>query len=446
MSASVFTVGKDVEACQVEQPPNDLSYDLAVIQFNDDGTPADTSQLTAAATCISQARRNPNGAIVLLFIHGWHHNAEWNTATDEGDSHFRAFRDVLFAITRREAERYFPTPAGRRVVGIYIGWNGDPSDSWLTNAGPLTHLSFWNRYSTAKRIGDGSALRDTIRTIVARTKDRLPSETTPPAPPPESPLILIGHSMGAVILESAFLALLKDSSNPLVRESPNDARIVAVHRAGQRVSFPDVVIALNSAADSTILKEIRKELDAQKITKTLAIPSGVSYEPPLLSYAPPLLISATSTADDDTKILWRAANLPWPGHTTDGHDATLFTHEFQRGPVVTCNPRGFVDFGQSWHCLRAPEPPNVKTPSIAVDLPARDRRGTEDHPFFSRYILLPLGDVRNAHTTWVFQLPPEIVPNHNDIFNSRASSLILALIQASGAVLSLAEDLNRTFE
>jgi hypothetical protein len=197
MSASVFTVGKDVKACQVQQPPNDLSYDLAVIQFNDDGTPADTRQLTAAATCIAQARRNPNGAIVLLFIHGWHHNAEWNTATDEGDSDFRAFRDVLFAMTRREAERYFPnfqTAVGRRVVGIYIGWNGDPSDSWLTNAGPLTHLSFWTRYSTAKRIGDGSALRDTIRAIVARTKDRLPSETTAPAP--ESPLILIGHSMG----------------------------------------------------------------------------------------------------------------------------------------------------------------------------------------------------------------------------------------------------------
>jgi hypothetical protein len=233
--------------------------------------------------------------------------------------------------------------------------------------------------------------------------------------------------------------LLKDSNSPLVRESPNDARIVAVQRAGQRVSFPDVVIALNSAADSTILKGIRKELDAQQITKTLAIASGISY-------APPLLISATSTADDDTKILWRAANLPWLGRTTDGHDATLFTHEFGRGPVVTCNPRGYVDFGQSWHCLRAPEPPNVATPSIAVDLPARERRGTEDQQFFSRYILRPLDDVHDAHTTWVFQLPPEIVPNHNDIFNSRASSLILALIQASGAVMSLAEDLNQTFE
>ncbi len=47
---------------------------------------------------------------------------------------------------------------------------------------------------------------------------------------------------------------------------------------------------------------------------------------------------------------------------------------------------------------------------------------------------------------WVFQVPPEVIKDHNDIFNTKARSLILALIQISGAVASLAEDWGASFE
>jgi hypothetical protein len=47
---------------------------------------------------------------------------------------------------------------------------------------------------------------------------------------------------------------------------------------------------------------------------------------------------------------------------------------------------------------------------------------------------------------WIFQVPPEVIKDHNDIFNSKARSLILALIQISGAVASLAEDWAHSFE
>jgi hypothetical protein len=46
----------------------------------------------------------------------------------------------------------------------------------------------------------------------------------------------------------------------------------------------------------------------------------------------------------------------------------------------------------------------------------------------------------------VFQVPPEIIKDHNDIFNSKARSLVLGLIQISGAVASLAENWQDTFE
>src|SRR5437868_3968686 len=111
--------------------------------------------LTAATETITAARTNPNGAVVVCFVHGWHHSARWDFSDDSGDAHFAAFR-VLRSLTLRKAERYFTDPAsgGRRVVGVYIGRNGDPTCRW-TNAGALTHVSFWNRYRAAKQIGDG---------------------------------------------------------------------------------------------------------------------------------------------------------------------------------------------------------------------------------------------------------------------------------------------------
>ncbi len=440
---STFTVEVrgGVHAGGQQRPPNDQSYELAVLRFNDDGTPVDPGQLAAAAECIARARRSPNGAVVLLFIHGWHHNADWDTASNGGDSHFRAVRTVLSTLTLREAERYSPEgPSGRRVVGVYVGWNGDPSDSWLTKAGPLTHLSFWDRYSTAKSIGEAEHLRQAVRTIVKQTKEAVrPDPTAPPYPPRESPLILIGHSMGALMLESVFLALLKDPSQPLVAAPAGDIRPVEVRQGATRVSFPDVVIALNSAADSIIFKEIKERLREQGLTKKVMAP-GVSY-------SPPLLISATSSADKDTKVIWRAANVLWPGRTTDGHDSTLFTHVLKVAErPVTCNPRGFVDFGQNWHCLRAPEPADAASPAFAIDLPTRDRTSAQDRPPFARYRLTPVQDSHVAQPAWVFQVPPEIIGDHNDIFNSRGSSLMLALIQVSGAVMSLANDWQDTFE
>ena len=45
--------------------------------------------------------------------------------------------------------------------------------------------------------------------------------------------------------------------------------------------------------------------------------------------APPIMMSVTSTADTDTRHIWRLAQgifAPW--RKTDGHDASLFTHDF----------------------------------------------------------------------------------------------------------------------
>jgi hypothetical protein len=435
-------------------PPNHPSFDLAVIQFKDNGGYLDPQQIDSADDCIRKARSstsNQNGAVVIIFIHGWHHGAQWartrstSASQADGDDHFHAFRLVLESLALREAERYRGTATesagGRRVVGIYVGWNGDPEDSWICSTPVLTYFTFGNRYDVAESIGSSAQFLEAIRRIIASAKEPVPvSPDQPEKFRPESPLVMIGHSMGALMLQSALLALLEDERTPLIRRQPW-GRVGPVEiRGGNHVlSFPDLILSLNSAADSDIAKRTIDALEKQKIAKT-ASTVGISYSPPLLA-------SVTSTADAATGAIWRIAN--GFSRKTDGHDESLFTHRFRlRQRQVTCNRREFLDLGQNWHCLRTPEPSAAATPVIPIDLPARERIGAEDVAVpHDRYTIAPLGDdIRSAHLMWVFQVPPSLIKDHNDIFNSRARSLILGLIQISGAVASVAEDWERSFE
>jgi pimeloyl-ACP methyl ester carboxylesterase len=450
---SVFTVDarQEIQGApapqvdQVDKEANDQSFDLAVIKFKDDGCCRDPSEIDAAAKCIQQARcsrLNKNGAVVVVFIHGWHHNASW-FQDGTGDSHFKGFRQVLASLALREAERTGVLEAesgaqpllGRRVVGVYLGWSGDPECSWLPRW--LTHASFWERYKVAETIGGGHDMSKAIRKIVASTKDPLGSVPERP----ESPLILIGHSMGALMLESTFLSLLRAKDEPLVRgvKSPS---VVEIRSGDTLISFPDVLIAINSAADSRIAKGIKSALMQRGLKKTL-----VSHQ---ISYAPPLLVSLTSVADLATKVLWEAAHL-WR-RRTDGHDKSLLSHKFEFEkcgvPCVAWKALKAVDYGQNWHCLHPPSKMNGEaTPSFAIDLPTRQRQGEKDLDVpHDRFRLAPLGNSQDANLAWVFQVPKEVIRNHNDIFNSQSSLLTMALIQISGAVMSLAVDWERNFE
>ena len=173
--SSIFTVDVPTNSARPgpsAYQPNEMSFEVAVVAFGDDGLCSHPSQLTAALRCIEQARSGPSaGAVVLLFIHGWHHGSSWD------DTHFVAFREVLKRLACREAERYGPLGAsGRRVVGIYLSWNGDPENTTLLRAGWLSLLTFWNRYSVAGSVGQANDFRDALRAIIlsAKSPDRVP--------------------------------------------------------------------------------------------------------------------------------------------------------------------------------------------------------------------------------------------------------------------------------
>ena len=168
--------------------------------------------------------------------------------------------------------------------------------------------------------------------------------------------------------------------------------------------------------------------------------------------------------DMATRLIWRFANLPW--HKTAGHNRSLFTHELRtRGEETLCAAAALgslaVSFGQPWHCLRYPDPPKADFPSVPIDLPKAIPLQEYERvlPQHIRYVLKPLGEKKGVlglvrhkatlddlHPFWIFRMPPAISSSYNDIFNFRSSLLIMALLQISGAIMSLAKGWEEVFE
>ena len=91
-------------------------------------------------------------------------------------------------------------------------------------------------------------MRDVLERIVGAAKAPMPGMS-------ESPLVLCGHSMGGLVMEAAFLALLRERRirDPLAWDRTMDANKragVEVKLDGKVVAFPDVVLSVNSAAHS----------------------------------------------------------------------------------------------------------------------------------------------------------------------------------------------------
>ena len=104
--------------------PKDGRYKLALIEFGDQGSMLDPSQLAAALQVIDKADR----PLLFVYIHGWQNNAV------SGDvCRFEHFIDTMSG---------FPEMTGRKinVIGVYIAWRGKD----LTVPG-LNLLTFWSR-------------------------------------------------------------------------------------------------------------------------------------------------------------------------------------------------------------------------------------------------------------------------------------------------------------
>jgi hypothetical protein len=356
------------------------SAGLSFIEFDDKGKLFSPIEVSAALNEIDKYKAQSTGgdALVVVFIHGWKNNASDDSGNVWG---FRRALDEIAALS-----------VDRPVVGIYIGWPGVGFPG--QNSGFLEDLSFSNRESVANRVGAGD-LRNTLVQIMQRTKGNDYQG--------KSSCILIGHSFGGLVLESAITPVLED----LIKQSP----------PGQKILSPaDLIVLLNEAAPAGLAVRFLKYLKNENVT--YSDDSGTNH---------PLLLSMTSSGDVATKFAFpggqfispsRPANLKKHPPDEFGIDSDL-TYWL----LTTANTVALQNHEFDSRTPPLPPPDNVYVsvlvgPKLAFDFV----RARVPNP------------IKNDTPYWVSQLPELFVPDHGTVFGCNFMYLLLNLLER-GAVL-----------
>jgi hypothetical protein len=147
-------------------------YTLGFVEFDDQGEPWAPAQAERVLETIERANQSPNGAIVIVFVHGWKNNASPEQEAKEGYS-LNGFNKLLTELTR--LLRVIHPTSAPEVVGVFIAWRGQ-------SAKALQNLTFWGRRKAARRVASPSATGALFEILTAARAN------------PKSRVGLIGHS------------------------------------------------------------------------------------------------------------------------------------------------------------------------------------------------------------------------------------------------------------
>jgi hypothetical protein len=333
---------------------------LFPVRLTDDGEFVERCELTDAL----QELRAPGPQLAVIYIHGWKHDAR------PGDTDRLNLAKLLDLLSSREA--LLPHP--RRVVGVYVSWNGQRSDVPILN-----NLTFWGRKKTADLITQSAIVTKIISAIDGTERKRRQAN-----PAINDVTIYAGHSFGARMLYSAVSQVVirdvefafPDTMEGNAGASQNSSEPPRL--AYQRISgVGDLVVLLNPAFEASFYKAF----------ETLVRPGGAgvgSEEAAREKFSSdqlPLMLTLSATTDSATKIAFpigQAIALNWSDirRTTLGNYSPAYTHTL----TVSAQPGG-VDAQQSanyWYdkfcagaiCLvRAPTVTETGDPFIVAQAP-----------------------------------------------------------------------------
>lgn len=182
-------------------PQKGSNYLFSTIEFDDQGEMWQREQLYRTLDLISDFGSNGYPVTLIVFVHGWKHDASTNS------SNYRDFRRFImnFAAAQSGTAERRPDHAGskpRQIVGVYISWRGNlyrrdrDYPGWVEEL-PLD-LSFWNRKRVASQVA-GVSSTEAILSLAAQTR----LSDAGHGPEEASKVILIGHSFGGLLLERA---------------------------------------------------------------------------------------------------------------------------------------------------------------------------------------------------------------------------------------------------
>jgi dienelactone hydrolase len=259
-------------------------YLLGIVEFDDQGEQQVGAQMDTLFDRL-RAESASQDLCIVIFVHGWEHNASWD------DPNVEEFRTLLARLALTE-DQHAPGMLGkpRKAVGIYAGWRGRSLEGNY-----LATLTFWNRKDAAGRVAQGSvrellgrarALHDTLNRTTWSGKLLLAGAEAPKGDPLRSTRMLtIGHSFGGLIVWTALAQYYTDraavaSMAGKLGGSDQDKAIPA---------YGDLVVIVNPAVEAASWEPVRKIVQDMR---------GRDFAP----WQEPVLVEVTSTADEATGI------------------------------------------------------------------------------------------------------------------------------------------------
>jgi hypothetical protein len=356
-------------------------YQLAFIEFGEQGSYQDTSQLQNALDLIQHAGK----PLVITYVHGWQNNA--------GSGDVEKFSELLKLLGHAPVIRAH----GFTVIGVYLGWRGQ-----LTTVPVIKELSFYNRKAAAERIASNLDCFDAIAAISETARKDRGRE--------EQYTILLGHSFGGLIVERAVAHAINAEMHG--------------HADSERSLPADLILTVNPASDSILSRQMIAALYSRRTEDSR-----------------PFLVSITSSGDAATGAIFpigsslaattKAFNkVPPPGPRSDleserrfytstpGHNQLLINH-------VTENIHWPIHSPDGASALETNLTHNLKADVFALDAPNR---------MLDLWQIKQVGDVDVPY--WNVKVDPSIIKNHGDLWNPRAEAMMAGLFRMANPTLN----------
>lgn len=216
------------------------NYDLAFVEFSERGNAFDRDKMKQVLDYVDQQERQaPNGIMLLVFTHGWRHNAG-----NQPHSNVHGFRNVLKLIGKEQLGK-------KKVIGIYIGWRG-----LSLKLDPVNLATYWGRKNAARQVGTGGVPELLLRLNEIAKRGYTNNRNT---------FVITGHSFGAAVI----LAALKDIWLERIVNAPT----VSANQCGSKVQCPSgcyksepfatTTFLINPAVEANELLQL-KEMIAEK--------------------------------------------------------------------------------------------------------------------------------------------------------------------------------------
>jgi hypothetical protein len=357
-----------------------LGYELAFVEFGEQGSYQDTTQLQNAVSLIKGAAR----PLVITYVHGWHNDA--NSAD------VKRFTDWLSELSQTELIR----ESGFHLIGVYLGWRGE-----ITKAPIVRQLTFYSRKAAAERLASNFDCYDAIATIseAARKYHQGDRQYT----------VLIGHSFGGLVVERAVAHAINAEMHG--------------HAAAERSLPADLILTVNPASDSILTRQMIAALYLRRTEATR-----------------PFLVSLTSVTDDATGTWFRLGTslgastkafneVIVPGSsqevserrfytTTPGHNELLINHQ-------TANLFKAIDAPKGLNAIQTNLSHNLRGDVFTLD-------GSKGR--LELWQIKPVGAVDVPY--WDVKVDTTIINNHGDIWNPRARAMMAAIFRMTNPILN----------